>query len=229
MIKPYIRIIGDCHGAIRNTHVGRSYKGLINGIPYSVQLGDLGFDYSPLDDVDPIRHRVIMGNHDNYDAIPPHALGDYGTHVIPLKNGSEFKFFFIRGAFSIDQYRRILGISYWANEELSWEQMYAMIPVWEKEKPEIVISHDCPASLLPLVGCPFRDLKPSRTCNIMDNLFALHKPKLWIFGHHHQNKVMKNVFDSNTTFICLNGQIDCYQMGFLDFDDEGKMIGEGPQ
>ena len=129
-----------------------------------------------------------MGNHDNYDAIPPHALGDYGTHTIPLKEG-EFKFFFIRGAFSIDQWRRVVGISWWENEELSWEQMYALIPIWEKEKPEIVMSHDCPAMLLPSVGCSPRDgLRPSRTCNIMDNLFAIHRPKLWIFGHHHRIK-----------------------------------------
>ena len=47
MRKPYIRVIGDCHGLIKNRPTGRSYKNLINGIPYSIQVGDLGFDYSP--------------------------------------------------------------------------------------------------------------------------------------------------------------------------------------
>lgn len=226
--KPHIRIIGDVHGVIKHRTRGRSYKTLVNGVPYSVQLGDMSLSYEDLEKIDPIKHRIVMGNHDNYDAIPPHALGDFGWHSFPLKN-EEFKFFFIRGAFSIDRRFRILGRSYWENEELSWEECYKLIEVWKQEKPDLVLSHDCPAQVVPMVmtpGMTSRDLRPSRTNQVMDNLFAIHRPKLWIFGHHHQSKVMR-VFD--TTFICVAGQTNYSEMGFVDFDENGIMIGQRPQ
>jgi hypothetical protein len=31
-----------------------------------------------------------------------------------------------------------------------------------------------------------------------------------------------------TTFICLDGQVEGHQMGFIDFDNQGNLIG-GPQ
>ncbi len=113
---PHIRIIGDVHGRIvarpkprernyRNLfpgspyaargHRDRNYKNLIQSATYSVQVGDLGFDYSALIGIDPTKHRVVAGNHDLLPSLAEHFLGDFGMHSFPIRNG-EFSFFFVR-------------------------------------------------------------------------------------------------------------------------------------
>ena len=125
--KPHIRIIGDVHGRLtprpkqkqRNVRDlfpkspqqarafrARSYLELIEPARYSVQVGDLAIDYSPLAKVDSESHRAIAGNHDNLVEAPPQFLGDFGMHSFPLATG-EFRFFFLRGARSLDYRRRV--------------------------------------------------------------------------------------------------------------------------
>ena len=226
-MSSYIRIIGDCHGNLTHRKKGRSYKNLIQKIPYSVQLGDLSLDYSGLKNIDAVQHRVIAGNHDNYDQLTPHFLGDFGFHAFPLPEG-EFRFFFIRGAYSIDKAMRIPGRSWWHNEELDWEQGYKLIPIFQSEKPEIVLSHDCPQEVFMhlIYDAPYKmpgNYSTSRTSALLQNCFEAHKPKLWIFGHHHKQwrKQIKG-----TTFICLDGDMSQWghEIGFVDFNQEGKLL-----
>ncbi len=141
--EPYIRIIGDVHGRIaapplrkernvRDLFPGspyrarserkRNYLQLVEQAKYSVQIGDLGFDYSSLADVDPAFHFAIAGNHDNLRNLTPHFLGEFGFHSIPLPRAT-FDFFFLRGAQSIDADRRDEGVNWWPDEELSDDQM----------------------------------------------------------------------------------------------------------
>jgi hypothetical protein len=117
--KRHLRIIGDVHGYIRadDKKDGRSYLHLIRNADHSLQIGDMGFDYSPLKRVDPSKHRILAGNHDNYDALTPHFLGDYGVYSFP-----NFEFFYVRGGFSIDRHLRVIGRDYWLNEELNHQQ-----------------------------------------------------------------------------------------------------------
>lgn len=216
MDKTHIRIIGDIH------QHDVEYRLMIKGIPYSVQLGDYGFSYKSLADVDSTKHRIVMGNHDNYDNPSPHSLGDFGVHSFPL-DGREFKFFFVRGAYSVDQCYRIEGRSWWRNEELNWDQSNACIDAWQQTKPEIVFSHDCPGFIVPIVATNKMKIKPSLTNRLLEALFSMHEPKLWIFGHHHQNKVMSI---RNTTFMALSGACGNRKAGYVDFDKNGELIGE---
>jgi len=60
-IEPALRLVGDIHGRYE------TYFKLIESIPYSLQLGDMGFNYAPLvESVDPERHKFVPGNHDGY-------------------------------------------------------------------------------------------------------------------------------------------------------------------
>lgn len=198
----YLRIIGDVHGKLE------SYIQLAKGAEYSIQLGDLGFSYNAVvKNLDPVRHRVLGGNHDNYELVdgkfvnqPPHFLGDYGTYVVP--NFGEF--FFVRGGNSIDRDNREEGVDWWAAEQLSYADAFLALSEYKEVKPDLMLSHECPVSIIDMLagfktwnGQPIR---PSMTAQLLEQMFDAHKPKLWIFGHHHK------AFDmtiEGTRFVCL--------------------------
>jgi len=58
-----ITILADVHGKYRRMHEIIREK---DRHEYIVQIGDLGFDFSTLDNVDPNKFKVVCGNHDNY-------------------------------------------------------------------------------------------------------------------------------------------------------------------
>lgn len=95
---------------------------------------------------------------------------------------------------SIDKHLRTPGIDWWEEEELSIPEFYQVLDNYESIKPNIIISHDCPTEV-------FNIKDTSRTRQFMDTMLEIHRPKLWIFGHHHMS-INKNV--NNTNYICLN-------------------------
>src|ERR1700678_4502205 len=79
-----LRVIGDVHGQIDPDDLlagySQSYLAVTAGAAHSVQIGDLGNGdaYDRLiARVDANHHRFFPGNHDNYDRLPPHNLGDF--------------------------------------------------------------------------------------------------------------------------------------------------------
>ena len=190
-----ITVIGDVHGKYRLYHeiIRQS-----NYFPYTVQLGDFGFKYETLDNVDSNKHKIIGGNHDNYSRIIsiPHYLGDFGYSCL---NGVDF--FYYRGAYSIDRQYRTVGIDWWEQEQVTIDQFMKARELYRSTKPKIVISHDCPDNI------GFRMLKPHQkkyeniTGWALQELLNIHQPELWIFGHWHNSKTIQY---GNTKFICLN-------------------------
>jgi predicted phosphodiesterase len=188
-----ILVIGDVHGKVSE------YRAILKaaefrGIGQSIQLGDMGFSdsYRGLASVDPERHGFIPGNHDNYDNLPPHALkGDFGETD---------EFFWVRGAFSVDRRYRTEGVSWWPQEEISMAAADRLLSRWELSKPEVVLSHDCPESVVPRVITNDWKIEPSRANQILQSALEIHRPRLWIFGHHHQTKTVEL---GGTTFKCL--------------------------
>lgn len=205
------RIIGDIHG---NYNV---YKNLIKDVDYSIQVGDMGVGFGSRDRTlaidtfdqngpardwlgphkndEMLNHRFIRGNHDNLEACLEN------THWIP--DGSMHdKFFCVGGALSIDAQWRTAGVNYWANEELTISELNKIISDYETLKPDYVITHECPESIVPhLFDWYNKQRFPSRTRQAFQTMFEIHKPKLWVFGHWHADR-MKS-FD-NTLFVCLN-------------------------
>lgn len=215
MTKPYLRLIGDVHGKMQE------YIPLAQEAENTIQLGDLDFSYSPLvEHLDPIKHRVLGGNHDNYEVVdgkfhkqPSHFLGDYGVHNIPGVGD----FFFVRGGHSIDKSARHEGIDWWPGEQLSYSDAARALEEYRKVLPALMLSHECPASIIDMLagfktwdGAPIR---PSMTANVLEQMFNIHKPLLWVFGHHHK------AFDmtvEGTRFVCLP-ELAC-------FDFESKEV-----
>ena len=166
-------------------------------------LGDIGIFPShpyPSDFGDKVS--MIRGNHDAPDLCRKHKnyLGDFGY----LANKG---IYFISGAWSVDYKQRIPGISWWPDEELSYEQfdtIFKEIPIY---KPRIILSHDCPSGIkAELFG--FDKFYRSKTCQALDRVFELYQPELWIFGHIHRGKQRKI---NGTHFVCLQ-ELECCEI-----------------
>jgi hypothetical protein len=228
-----LRIIGDVHAQIDRddlcTRGARPYLELIADAPYSIQLGDMG-DGATYDQlvagVDVTRHRFFPGNHDHYDRLPPHSLGDYGAVV-----WGGVSLFFVRGAASSDREQlvrrgRELGKTLWfETEELTDEQMLAAERAYVQAKPKIVLSHDAPTDIARFVWQhaqrsgppnPRAVFHPSRTNDFLRRLLEQHAPELWIFGHHHRNWRYR---ENETNFVCVA------ELSYVDIDSAGNVSG----
>lgn len=213
-----MRVIGDIHGDYNR------YKEIINTrySNCSIQIGDMGFDYEPLDEVNPDYHAFIGGNHDNYDDYyqMPHSAGDFGKSISP--DGIEI--FIVRGAYSIDYAQRKRDMfqtrrcSWWPQEELSYMALMQAAKEYSESKPQIMLTHDCPHSISKLIGNPDTlkyfgynpDTFQTITQNALDFMLANHEPELWIFGHYHKTWIEKV---GKTTFICVN------MLDYIDLED----------
>lgn len=202
-----MRIIGDVHGKF-----DKYYK-IAKEAKESVQIGDFGFASEWLSlhnsDLDPAKHKVLGGNHDEYPTASnvPHYLGDYGVH-----NCEEFSFFFIRGALSIDRHLRTTGVSWWEDEELSYNSLNQAMDTYAIEKPDVVISHTCPRTVAGRMFKPSSKHEyKSVTESALEGMFKMHQPKIWIFGHWHQGAIVKI---DGTTFRCLS------ELEFIDCEKE---------
>lgn len=182
-------IIGDVHGK------KDEYLALIKDRGSSVQLGDMGFDYSHLkSDVKMCCHNFIFGNHDNYSQFDTvqNNLGNFGVSY----SGGHY-FFFIRGASSVDRDCRVIGHKWFEEEELNNRQAGECIDLYTQARPRLVLSHDCPQVLAKhLWGYP-----PTYTRKLLDNLLSIHSPHIWVFGHHHTSI---DIVYKGVRFICLN-------------------------
>ena len=186
-----ITIIGDVHGKYDR------YLSIINSYDYTVQLGDFGFKYDSLENVDSTKHLILPGNHDNYDTCYnyPNFLGDYGYTSLNRTN-----FFYYRGAFSIDRSYRTIVIDYWENEQVNIDQFLKARELYREIKPKIVIAHDCPEVMVPTYIGNTARIYQNITGWALNELFNIHQPDLWIHGHYH---VSKTTTYRKTKFVCL--------------------------
>ena len=208
-----IRFIGDIHGKFEK------YLPLIKGEIDTVQVGDfgIGFGYTTAEFVDSMlsnfgsqnyTHRFIRGNHDD----PGEA--SRSSHFI-TDGTVEGDIMYIGGALSIDRAWRTEGIDWWSDEELSYSELQSMIDLYDKTRPRILVTHDCPdffanEAMIPLV----RGLKnhPSRTRDALDAMYAIAAPEIHIFGHWHHDVDYQDRGGTGTRFICLN------ELSYIDLE-----------
>lgn len=205
-----MRYVGDVHGRYRR------YKEIIRGAPASIQVGDLGVGFRRTQGPNAgqikgnpphalmVEHnaRFIRGNHDNPEECRKHSQWIPDGHYDPVT-----KTMFIGGACSIDRAYRIKDYSWWEDEELSYQQLDAMIDFYSQIKPEIMVTHDAPQAIgaevirpLLLTNPGWPKFEMTRTRMAFQQMWAIHQPKLWIFGHYHIS------FDhilQGTRFVCL--------------------------
>jgi predicted phosphodiesterase len=226
-----LRIIGDVHGQITADDLvhghSRPYLALIAHVPYSVQVGDMGDGetYAQLAAlVDGSRHRFFPGNHDHYDQLPPHRLGDCGAVTL---GGVDF--FFVRGAASSDKAvlvrlgERLGKTLWWQQEELTDAQMEAADREYLRARPRLMISHDAPTDIARLAwqharrfGAPNPEavFSASRTTEFLARLLKQHAPRLWVFGHHHRDWRYQ---EDETLFVCVG------ELAYMEVGADGKV------
>lgn len=182
-------VIGDVHGKFER------YKKIVSKIPESIQVGDfgVGFPGHPSPDIINGWHRFIRGNHDSPGVAKKHLnyLGEYGY----LEDKG---IFYCGGADSIDKAYRTIGIDWWDDEQLSREQFAEATALFTRTKPEIVITHAAPVSVVEHMLSP---VYSSLTEAMLERMLELHRPRIWIFGHYHMpfSREIKG-----TRFVCLN-------------------------
>lgn len=197
-----VLFIGDLHGK------WDSYARILEDEQpeMSVQVGDfgIGFDessdvlgkvHSAMDNNGP-NNLYIRGNHDD----PAMALDDPRC----MTDGSYDEatgIFYLGGAFSIDAEWRAQGLDWWVDEEMSYDALFTAIDLYEKVKPRIVVSHECPEGLAWKFFSWYRGDLKSRTREALDAMRSIHKPELHVFGHWHHN--IDEVVDG-TRYVCLN-------------------------
>ena len=182
-----IIIIGDVHGYTKTYQ--KWLRQNLDPSQRTIQIGDMGLGFAgvglhPMAD----NHKFFRGNHDNPQKCREHRnyLGDYGYL-------EEDGIFWIAGAWSIDRAYRVEGISWWPDEELSYDELGNAIALYEKVRPRFVLSHEAPsvAGKVLLHGQlgPYFTAKlacsMSRTAEAMQQMLDIHQPERWIFGHYH--------------------------------------------
>ncbi len=202
------RIIGDIHGEWELYHQTATNAINFGGCERTIQVGDFGVGFSgPYwhDRADEFHwdgtHRFIRGNHDKPEKCKKMAGW--------IKDGFiENDVMFVGGAWSIDQAFRTEGTSWWADEELSMEELYRMIDIYEQVKPRVMITHDAPLDVttemfiqsgLALFKGSAKAI-PTRTGMAFNTMLAIHQPQEWYFGHWHHTMQYKY---GNTLFHCL--------------------------
>lgn len=182
-------IIGDVHGKIK------SYSQIIQGEKSSICVGDFGFKREwewAKKNLLGKNHWINMGNHDYLPFL--NELPSTGN----CKYFEELRLFTVRGADSIDKHFRTENLDWFSNEEMNYQECQQVIDVYLEYKPEIVVSHDCPQSVMEQLF-PYTD--KSITRNLLQSMFEEHQPLLWLFGHHHKSIKEKT---NGTEFVCLN-------------------------
>lgn len=203
-----MRIVGDIHGKIIQ------YLDVIEGADESIQIGDFGMGFlTPYqmtrakESQEEGKHRFIRGNHD--DPALCHSMPGW------IEDGhydAKRDMMFVGGAWSIDgDYRRAHDArfgttSWWEDEELSSRELFRIHNKYVKNKPKIMITHDAPmeAAKKMFFDTEYRHIlcpqEHTRTADALQEMFYVHKPDVWIFGHWHISA--RTVIDG-TEFICL--------------------------
>lgn len=213
MTRQLTRVIGDVHGKFDR------YKKIIKGAERSIQVGDLGVGFKKYDinrdlvwDTNPphkemVKHnaRFGRGNHDNPAICRKHSQW--------IPDGTiENDVMFIGGATSIDKHYRIEGLSWWADEECSRDQLEIFVDQAMIVKPRVMITHECPESIADGILAAVNRTKlddPSRTRQAFQSILELARPEMWIFGHWH---VDIDQVIGGTRFICLN------ELSYIDLE-----------
>lgn len=193
-----IRYIGDIHGKYHE------YNAIVYSSPYpTVQVGDFGIGFPLRNGTEPnflndyglyLKHTFIRGNHDNP------SLCKINNNWL-VDGFIDNKTMFIGGANSIDKHSRIEGVSWWRDEECSYEQFQSFIDRYVVYKPEIMVTHTCPTRIAKEIFSG--EIFGSFTENTFQFMFDKlgHRPKVWIFGHWHHS--IDTIIDG-TRFVCLD-------------------------
>lgn len=187
-------LISDFHGNIS------SFKDGMLQCPKTCKdiflLGDIGFGFPEFDKkrlyglmtetFSGKNFYLIQGNHDYLGEM------DNATNVKCITTDTWHKFvvvdglniLLIPGAYSYDKHLRIVDVSWWPTEELSYEALENVTKVWNLA--DVIISHDAPLSSYLEFFPQTKISKTNATLDVLlQNVVSSQKPIHWYHGHLH--------------------------------------------
>lgn len=201
-----IWITGDTHGE-QYRILDIEKNGLTSGDTLIV-CGDFGYifrdDYAEnffLDDLNERGYDIcfVDGNHENFPAIYSYPKEEWcGGHVHRIRSniyhlmrGQVFEidgksFFTMGGAYSIDKYLRLEGVSWWS-EELPTNAEYHTSSKSLEEcgwQVDYVLSHTAPTEIVRAMGYA-PDPHDAELCGYLEWVMQETQFKKWFFGHWH--------------------------------------------
>lgn len=126
--------------------------------------------------------------------------------VLTLKDGTNIMF--MGGAESIDKQHRTMGHDWYPEESISQRDIMDLPDV----DVDIMISHSAPMDFNISYA---KEREASRLA--LSVLLHQYKPKLWYFGHFHDN-ISGYVEDTNTEWHCINMVPEKYCYRWLQYD-----------
>lgn len=219
-----IFITGDTHANAINEMSRFNSKNFKKGNyldknDYVIITGDFGFLFSNQSSKEekywlnwlrekPWTTLFIDGNHENFPRLAwletkekfGNKVGVVNDSVFHLKRGLIYTianktFFCLGGAYSIDKESRIMGVSWWPEEEPNFHQTKRAYDSLDKVRWQVdyVITHDAPSWVSDKLKSHHNET--SYTVRLLDDIFGKQKFtfKHHYFGHHHIDKtVMEN-------------------------------------
>jgi predicted phosphodiesterase len=187
------------------------YSFLIKGDCKTIQVGDMGVGLSNTSLLDETymngKNRFIRGNHDNLQKCKNYKSYITDGAVEILDNGT--KIMYIGGAYSIDKDSRIPDLDWFYDEELTYNEWITIFEIYEKIKPNVLVTHDCPNFLTkPMFNKEQYIQNKNITSQALGELYEIHSPDMHIFGHWHISKKMKL---NGTEFVCV-GEKEIYEV-----------------
>lgn len=144
----------------------------------------------------------VDGNHDNHDWWAEQAVTEmfggrvqihpHAPNVIHLLRGEVYtidgvSFFAFGGAVSVDREYRTEGVSWWAGEQATDEQIENGRSNLERvgNRVDFVLSHTMPQNLIGRIPMFSRKICPDRTAEFLEEVQATTEYKGWFCGHFH--------------------------------------------
>ena len=210
------RVIGDVHGY--KYELSLTLDNLPADVSEVIQVGDMGVGFGQGDywheSLDEAMLNVngsfIRGNHDS-----PKQCRQMSSWIPDGTVRNDW--IMVGGAWSIDKAWRTPNVSWWEDEELSYEEFSRISDVYVQTKPRVVITHDFPTQaaneLFFAEGKPFhgKGQYKTRTASALQVMFEFHQPELWLAGHWHFDA---DLVVDKTRFVCLN------ELSYVDVNRE---------
>lgn len=217
-----ILITGDTHGINGITRFKSHNYSHLTKDDYVIICGDCGVLFSPsqkqesIDKFNSLPFTVLFvdGNHENFDLLDAYPVEFWNggkihkiaDTVIHLMRGQVFEieghtFFTFGGGLSLDKAIRVPHISWWEQEQPTEDEIEEGLKnlALHHNKVDFIISHDCPASMLPTVcaySTKFRsyNLKYAKSNEALERIYAVANFKQWFFGHFHIDQFFTSKF-----------------------------------
>lgn len=215
-----VYVCGDLHGTTDFKKLTTSQwpeQKKLTKEDYLIQLGDFGMIWKNVPDKEekywlknlddrPFTTLFLDGNHDNHprlQALPRIEMfgGEVGVaseSVFHLRRGEVYTiggktFFVCGGAASTDRQWRVVDVSWWAGELLTFEETDKVIlKAQEVKKVDFVLTHTCPQlpaqALLAQLNLLRNGKTDDPTCRVLDEVDHTLDYTSWHFGHFHTDR-----------------------------------------